>query len=310
MHWLRIRYFCFQEASLLGLGLWIILEVDQIGRSVISKLFLLVSEGNLLVLEKLGLLFMLVLGQQLLRVLLYYFLGIGVVLESLDKVFRLFGVDAGEMADVFDELLKKFSLEGERLLRDEGTGTEDDLLGQLRVGREKPPVDEAAVTQIRVFALLGDVLKEILQNFLAILRLVQIELHATNQDLLLDDIRLVLEIFHEIGHELISIIDDFDVLSDDPDDGGLGFGVIQIVKILTDISKQSLVLVGVLPEDIADDDDCLLNHVGNLGLEGLPQALDTLIGHFFQLDGTLAHRVDSLPHELHIDFVDVLLELV
>lgn len=88
---------------------------------------------------------MLVLGQQLLSVLLYYFLGICVVLESLYEVFRLFGVYAGEMADVFDELLKEFSLKGEGLFGDEGTGAEDDLLGQLRVSREKPPVDEAAI---------------------------------------------------------------------------------------------------------------------------------------------------------------------
>lgn len=94
----------------MGFGLWVILEVDQIGRRVISKLFLLVGEGYLLVLEKLGLFFMLVLSQQLLSVLLYYFLGIGVVLEPLDEVLRLLGVDAGEMTDVFDELLKEFGL--------------------------------------------------------------------------------------------------------------------------------------------------------------------------------------------------------
>lgn len=65
----------------------------------------------------------------------------------------------------------------------------------------------------------------------------QVEFHATDQDLLLDHIRLVLEILHEVSHEFISIIDDFDILSNDPDDGGLGFGVVEIIEILTDVGK-------------------------------------------------------------------------
>lgn len=266
MRWLRVRDFCFEEVSLLRLGLWVILEVDQIRGGVISELLFLVCEGYLLVLEKLGLLFMLVLGQQLLCVFLYYFFGICIVLEPLYEVFRLFGIYTRKMTNVFDKLLKEFCLEGEGLLRNERTGAENDFFSQLRVSREKPPIDEATITQIRIFTLLCDIFEEILQNFLAILWLVKIELHAANEYLLLDHIRLVLEILHEIGHKFISIIDDFNILSNDPDDGGLSFRVIQIVEILADISKQSLVFIGVLPEDITDDDDCLLHNVGNFGL--------------------------------------------
>jgi hypothetical protein len=46
----------------------------------------------------------------------------------------------------------------------------------------------------------------------------QIELHTTDENLLLDHIRLVFEVLDEVGHEFISIIDYLDVLSNDPYD--------------------------------------------------------------------------------------------
>lgn len=139
------------------------------------------------------------------------------------------------MSNVFDEFFEELGFEGEGLFRDEWTGGKDDFLGELGVGREQAPVDEAAVAQIRVLALLGDVFEEILQDFLAVFRLVKVELHAAYQNLLLDDIRLIFEVLHEVGHEFIGIVDDFDVLSNDPDDGGFGLRVVEVVEVLADI---------------------------------------------------------------------------
>lgn len=63
----------------------------------------------------------------------------------------------------------------------------------------------------------------------------EVEFHAAHQDLLLDHIWLVFEVLHEVGHQFISVINDLDVLSDDPDDGGFGFGVVEVVQVLADI---------------------------------------------------------------------------
>lgn len=38
--------------------------------------------------------------------------------------------------------------------------------------------------------------------------------------------------------------------------------------------------------------------------------MDALVCHFLQLDSAFSHGVDRLPDELHIDLVDVLLQLV
>ena len=127
---------------------------------------------------------------------------------------------------------------------------------------------------------------------------------------MLDHIGLVFEVVNKIGHQLVSIVDDFDVLSDDPDDGGLGFGVVKVVQVLADVGEESFVLVGVFPEDIPNDDDCLLDYVGDFGLEGLPQTLHAFVGHFLQLDGTFAHGVDCFSDKLDVDLMDVLLQLV
>jgi len=70
---------------------------------------------------------------------------------------------------------------------------------------------------------------------LSVFRFVQVEFHAAHQDLLLDHIWLVFEVLHEVGHQFISVINDLDVLSDDPDDGGFGFGVVEVVQVLADI---------------------------------------------------------------------------
>lgn len=143
-------------------------------------MFLLVGKGNLLVLEEFCLLLVLILGQELLRILLHHFLGICVVLQSLHEVFRLLRVNTGQVPDVLDQLLQEFSLKCEGLLRNKRPGTEHNFLSELRIGGQQPPVNEASIPEIWILTLFGDILKQILQNLLAILRLMQIQLHTAD----------------------------------------------------------------------------------------------------------------------------------
>jgi hypothetical protein len=53
----------------------------------------------------------------------------------------------------------------------------------------------------------------------------------------LDDIWLIFEVLDKVAHKFIRIVDDFDVLTDDPDDGGFGFWVVEVVEVLTDIGE-------------------------------------------------------------------------
>ena len=214
------------------------------------------------------------------------------------------------MTYILDQILKELGLKGVGLVGDERTRAEYNFLGHFWIGGQQSPVYEAPIPEIGVLALLGDILEHILQNLLPVLGPKQIQFHAAGEDLLLDHIGLVFKVVNKIGHQFVSIVDDFDVLSDDPDDGGLGFGVVKVVQVLADVGEESFVLVGVFPEDIPDDDDCLLDHIGDFGLEGLPQALHAFVSHFLQLDGTFAHGVDCLSDKLDVDLVDVLLQLV
>lgn len=65
-----------------------------------------------------------------------------------------------------------------------------------------------------------------------------------------------------------------------------------------------LVLVGILPEDVPDDDDGLLHHVVHLGLDKLDQHIDTsarsrrshqvIIKQFFNRSAKLDENVDTI----------------
>ena len=214
------------------------------------------------------------------------------------------------MPDILNQIFKKLGLKCVGLVRNKRPGAEHYFLGHFGIGGQKSPVDETSISEIRVLALLGDIFEHIFQNLLPVFRSKQIQFHAAGQNLLLDYIGFVFEVVNEIGHKLVSIVNDFDVLSDDPDDGGFGFRVIQIVQILADVSEKSLVFVGVFPEDVPDDDYCLLNHIGDLCFKSLPQTLHALVCHFLQLDGALAHGVDCLSYKLDVHLVDVLFQLV
>ena len=123
-------------------------------------------------------------------------------------------------------------------------------------------------------------------------------------------IGFILEVLDEVSHQVISIVDDLDVLANDPDNGGFGLWIVQVIEIFADIGEEAFVFVGVFPEDIADDDDCLLHYIGYFSFECFPEALYAFVCHFFKFDSTLAHGIDCFSYEFNVDFVDVLLEFV
>lgn len=94
----------------------------------------------------------------------------------------------------------------------------------------------------------------------------QVKLHTADQDLLLHYVWLILEVLDEVQHQLISVVDDLDILTDDPNYGGFCLGVVEVVEIFTDVCEKALIFVWVFSEDVTDDDDCLLHDIGDLGL--------------------------------------------
>ena len=107
----------------------------------------------------------------------------------------------------------------------------------------------------------------------------------------------------------ISIVDTLGILSDNPDHGSLGLRLVQGLKIGAQGGNDALVPVGVLAEDVLDDDDGLLHNVVDLGLDKVEEHLDAALGSLLELDGAASDGAHGLAHELDIDFCRILLEL-
>jgi hypothetical protein len=135
----------------------------------------------------------------------------------------------------------------------------------------------------------------------------KIKFHAANEYLLLHHIRLILEILHEVCHELVCVVDDLNILSNNPNNRGLCFRVIKVVQVLANVSKQSFIFIRVFPENVPNHYYCFLNHIWNFGLKSFPQALNTFIGHFLQFNSTFTHGVDCFSNKLNVNFMNVLL---
>lgn len=67
-----------------------------------------------------------------------------------------FVIDGGQGADVADELIQQGGLDQVCLLGDQGLLRQHHLLGGDGVGRQQPPVDVAAVAQVRVVGVLQE----------------------------------------------------------------------------------------------------------------------------------------------------------
>lgn len=128
--------------------------------------------------------------------------------------------------------------------------------------------------------------------------------------MLLNNIRLILKIFDKITNQLICVINDFNILTNNPYDWSFGLRVIEVVEVLANINKESLIFVRIFTKDISYYDYCLLNNISNFCLKCLPQALDTFISHFFKLNRAFSHCIDCFADKLNIYFVNILFELM
>ena len=135
----------------------------------------------------------------------------------------------------------------------------------------------------------------------------EVKLHATDQDLVLNDIWFILEVLRKVVQELIGIFNHFNVLPDDPDNRGFGLGIVKGLEIFANISQKAFILVRILPEDVSDDNNRLLHNVWHFSFQSFPQTLHTLIGHFLQFNGAPSHCSDGLSDELDIDLLNALL---
>ena len=106
------------------------------------------------------------------------------------------------------------------------------LLGGGRVGGEESPIDEAAVSEVRVVAVLGGEGEDLLHQLLRVGRLLQEEFDDAGEKLQLHLRVLVLERVEEALEELVGVVDPLRVLADDPHHGRLGLWLVQGVKVL------------------------------------------------------------------------------
>jgi len=63
---------------------------------------------------------------------------------------------------------------------------------------------------------------------------------------------LVFETGREVRDQLDRVLDTLAVLPDDPDHGGTGVSVIQLLQVRAQVFDDALVAVGVLPEYVPD----------------------------------------------------------
>ena len=80
-----------------------------------------------------------------------------------------------------------------------------------------------------------------------------------------------MKVVKERLQEFVGVVDPLHVPPNDPDHVRPGLGVVCSVEILAERGDDRLVLVGVLPEDVLDDDHELLDDVVDLGLDQVQQ---------------------------------------
>lgn len=69
----------------------------------------------------------------------------------------------------------------------------------------------------------------------------------------------------EFFKEGVAVFDAVRVVSDDPDHGGFGFGLVDGVEVLAERADDGFVFVWVFAEDVADYDRGFLHDVGYFG---------------------------------------------
>mmetsp|Transcript_93534 Transcript_93534/g.261644 ORF Transcript_93534/g.261644 Transcript_93534/m.261644 type:complete len:489 (+) Transcript_93534:1040-2506(+) len=214
-----------------------------------------------------------------------------------------------QRAEVGDQPVEHPGLRREGVLGDRGPLAEDDPLCHLRVLVQHPPVHVATVPKIRVVALVGGRLEDAGDEVSRRLRALQAELHRRREHLQLHVRRLVQEVLREALQQLDAVVNPVGVLTDDPDHGGLGLGLVQVLQVLAEVGDDRLVLPRISPENVPDDDQGLLHDVAHLRADQLQQGVDATLRGAAELDGALADRADRPSDALDVDLGGVLAEL-
>ena len=76
---------------------------------------------------------------------------------------------------------------------------------------------------------------------------------------------------HQVIHEFVSVINPVGELTDNPYHGRLGFWFVEKVQVFTKGGNDPFVLAWVSTENILGDNDRLLNHISNFGLDELQE---------------------------------------
>lgn len=84
---------------------------------------------------------------------------------------------------------------------------------------------------------------------------------CTNLDILLE------KCVNEVVQKVIGIVDPVRELSDDPDDGRLGFGLVQKIHVLAQLRYDTFVPARISPEDIPDNDNGFLDDIRHLRID-------------------------------------------
>lgn len=106
----------------------------------------------------------------------------------------------------------------------------------------------------------------------------------------------------EILQQLITILNPIRILPNNPNHRRFRLRLIQIIQILAQDPDNALILVGVAPEDVLDDDDGFLDDVGDFRLHEGDEDGDAEVGGGVDFDGETADGADGFAHEIDVDF--------
>lgn len=186
----------------------------------------------------------------------------------------------------------------------------DDLAGGGRVRGQQAPVHVTSVAEVGVVCLLGAPLEDLRDELLALGWSLDEELDGCGEESQLNFDSLVVESSQIILQEAVRVLNAIRVLSNDPDDSGLCFGLVQVVYVLDDMPNDAFVLVGILAEDVANDDSSFLDNVGNFGADELEEAVDALSSCGLDFNGELSDGTNGLAHEMNVNFCGVPMSFV
>lgn len=229
------------------------------------------------------------------------------VLQSLRARIAEYGVNGlevhrGKRANVHAHLLEGGRIQTLGLRGDWRLYAHDDVPRHGGVVHgQQAPVEEAALAQVRVVALLRGPLEHLGHELRTLGRALEKQLHGRGQQRELHLVRLLVEGEQEVVEQDLGILDALRVLPDDPDHGGLGLGLVKRVEVLAQPADDALVPVRVLAEDVADHNGGLLDDVGDLGGDEVEEDVDAGLCGLFELDGELADGADGLADEVDVD---------